>query len=61
VKSALLLWRLALNKRLVLPSFLFATNLGCAFSGFKARDWKHGVYYLSSALCIAMVALLGDS
>ena len=44
-------------RHLVFPAVLFVINVACAYTAFQSGDWKKGVYWLSSALCIAMVSL----
>ena len=52
-----LAFRYLLERKLALPALLFCINLACAGASFYARDWKRGVYWLSSAICIAMVSI----
>jgi hypothetical protein len=35
---------------------LLGGNLGAAVASFLLHDWRRGVYWLASAICIAMVA-----
>ncbi len=50
-------YRFILERKLALPALLFFINLACAISAFHARDWKRGFYWISSAVCIAMVSI----
>ncbi|HEY4359704.1 MAG TPA: hypothetical protein VGN17_01985 [Bryobacteraceae bacterium] len=45
------------EKRYVFPVCLLLLNLGAAVLAFRGGDWKRGVYWLASAVCIATVAL----
>jgi len=44
-------------KRLVFPATLFCLNLGAAIGCFACGDWKRGIYWVASAICVACVAL----
>jgi hypothetical protein len=44
------------TKRYVFPAILLVINLGAAAMSFLGGDWKRGVYWLGSALCIATVS-----
>jgi hypothetical protein len=46
-----------MNRRLLFPAILFAANLGSAATCFAGGDWKRGLYWLASSVCIACVAL----
>jgi hypothetical protein len=43
--------------QLILPGVLVAINVGEAVVCFACHDWKKGVYFLASAVCIGMVAV----
>jgi hypothetical protein len=45
-----------MTKKLALPSILFAINIGSAIVYAMAGDWKKAVYWIASAVCIAVVA-----
>ena len=45
------------ERRLVFPGLLILCNLASAAQSFASGDWKRGVYWLSSAVCLLMVAL----
>lgn len=45
-----------ITKELIFPVLLILWNLGAAVIYFRLRDWRRGVYFLSSALCLAMVS-----
>jgi hypothetical protein len=49
--------RFLTNKRLAGPAILIAINLGSSFMAFRAGDYRRGVYFLASGVCIAMVAI----
>ncbi|HLJ14248.1 MAG TPA: hypothetical protein VKV15_07110 [Bryobacteraceae bacterium] len=57
MKALLALVHFMIARRLLFPALLFCINLACAITAFQARDWKRGVYWLSSAVCIAMVSV----
>ena len=60
-RHLLFIYHFLSKSRLALPSLLIAINIGSAVNCFKGKDWKHGVYYVSSALCLLMVAVMGES
>lgn len=41
---------------LLFPALLLVLNIAAAVVCFRMRDWRRGVYWLASAVCIAMVA-----
>jgi len=45
-----------IDKRYMFPAALLLLNLAAAAMSFVAGDWKRGVYWLGSAVCIATVA-----
>lgn len=50
-------FRFIQERRLVFPGILIICNVVSAAHRLTAGDWKRGVYFLSSALCLLMVAL----
>jgi hypothetical protein len=46
-----------MEKRLVFPLLLIGLNMGAAVVSFWGGDWRRGVYWLASSLCLWMVAL----
>jgi hypothetical protein len=44
-------------RQFILPAMLFAFNLGCSLESFARGDWKRGVYWIASAVCIAAVSI----
>jgi len=50
-------FRFLIARRLVFPGLLILCNLASAAQSFASSDWKRGIYWLSSALCLLMVAL----
>jgi hypothetical protein len=44
-----------LTKEMVFPALLILWNLGASLIYFRLQDWRRGVYFISSALCLAMV------
>jgi hypothetical protein len=49
--------RFLMARRLVFPAVLCAINLASAITAFHAGDWRRGVYFISSALCVAMASI----
>ncbi len=46
----------AKHSQLIFPALLILMNLGASLVAFKAGDWRRGVYWITSALCLVMVA-----
>ncbi len=44
------------RSQLIFPALLIVMNVGAALVAFKAGDWRRGVYWISSALCLVMFA-----
>jgi hypothetical protein len=44
---------MTIEKKYIMPVILLALNLGCAIFCFCGGDWKRGVYWIASAVCIA--------
>lgn len=49
-------WISRLDSTAVFPAVLLVLNVAAAVACFHAQDWRRGVYWLASAVCIAMVA-----
>jgi hypothetical protein len=47
---------MSFDKRFIFPSVLLAMNLASAAMSLWGGDWKRGLYWLASAVCIATVA-----
>lgn len=45
-----------IDKRYIFPALLLLFNLGSAAVSFASGDWRRGVYWLASGVCIAAVA-----
>lgn len=45
-----------MDRTWVFPALLLVLNVAAALVSFKSGDWRRGVYWLASAVCIAMVA-----
>ncbi len=45
-----------LDKRFAFPLALLALNIGAAIVSFITGDWRKGVYWLASAICVGTVA-----
>jgi hypothetical protein len=45
-----------MDKRHLFPAALLVFNLAAAAMSFISGDWKRGVYWLGSAVCIGTVA-----
>jgi hypothetical protein len=43
--------------QLIFPALLILMNVGASVVAFKAGDWRRGVYWITSALCLVMVAV----
>jgi len=46
----------AKRSQLIFPALLILMNVGASLVAFKAGDWRRGVYWITSALCLVMVA-----
>ena len=57
MKAAVQLYRFLVARRLVFPAFLIVGNLASAVECFRARDYRHGVYWLASAVCLLCAGL----
>jgi hypothetical protein len=44
-----------MGARAAFPALLLLLNLCAAVASFWARDYRRGIYWLASAVCIAMV------
>jgi hypothetical protein len=44
------------RSQLIFPALLILMNVGASLVAFKAGDWRRGVYWITSALCLVMVA-----
>ena len=44
------------EKRMIFPAVLFLCNIASAISCFAAGDWKRGLYWAASSVCIASVS-----
>ncbi len=43
------------DKRYLFPAIIFLCNLGSAVACFAAHDWRRGLYWTASSICIATV------
>jgi hypothetical protein len=57
MERAAALYQFLMQRRLVFPLILVAINLASAVQCFAAGDWKRGLYWFSSAVCLLIVAL----
>ena len=46
-----------LEKRLIFPGLLFLGNVASALACFYCGDWRRGIYWTASSICIASVAI----
>ena len=46
-----------MEKRLWFTAALVMLNLCAAAGSFASGDWKRGIYWLASAICLVMVSL----
>ena len=44
------------RNQLIFPALLILMNVGASLVAFKAGDWRRGVYWITSALCLVVVA-----
>jgi hypothetical protein len=44
------------SRRLIFPGVLVLCNAGSAIACFAAGDWKRGLYWAASSVCIASIA-----
>ena len=44
------------RSQLIFPALMILMNVGASVMAFKAGDWRRGVYWITSALCLMMVA-----
>jgi hypothetical protein len=44
-------------RHLIFPAILFLCNVGSAIACFAAGDWKRGLYWAASSLCVASVSV----
>ncbi len=44
------------DKRLIFPAILFLCNIASAIVCFANGDWKRGLYWMASSICIASVS-----
>lgn len=54
--SHLRLRQSTVNLTWVFPALLLVLNLGAALVAFTGGDWRRGVYWVASAVCIGVVA-----
>ena len=40
----------------IFPALMILMNVGASLVAFKAGDWRRGVYWITSALCLVVVA-----
>ena len=44
------------RSQLIFPALMILMNVGASLVAFKAGDWRRGVYWITSALCLVVVA-----
>lgn len=49
-------YKVNLDKRLFFPAILFLCNIASAIACFAGGDWKRGLYWTASSICIASVS-----
>jgi len=42
--------------QLIFPALLILMNVGASVVAFRGGDWRRGVYWIASALCLVMFA-----
>lgn len=45
-----------LDKRYIFPAILLLCNIGSAIACFAAHDWRRGLYWAASSICIASIS-----
>jgi len=45
------------DKKIIFPALLFLGNVGSALACFASGDWKRGLYWAASSICIASVSV----
>lgn len=43
------------DRRLIFPTILLLCNIGSGVACLMGGDWKRGLYWMASAVCIACV------
>lgn len=51
-----LITAMTFDKRLIFPAILFLCNIASAIVCFANGDWKRGLYWMASSICIASVS-----
>ena len=44
------------DRRLIFPALLFLGNIAAAIVYFSTGDWKRGLYWTASSVCIAAIS-----
>jgi hypothetical protein len=44
------------RSQLIFPALLILMNVGASVVAFKAGDWRRGMYWITSAVCLVVVA-----
>jgi len=44
------------SRRLIFPGILLVCNAASAIVSFAAGDWKRGLYWAASSVCIASIS-----
>ena len=44
------------RSQLIFPVLMVLMNVGASVVAFKTGDWRRGVYWIASALCLVMFA-----
>jgi hypothetical protein len=57
MKSVTIVLQSVMARKLAFSAIRLGVNLACSVSAFLAGDWKRGVYWISSTICIAMVSI----
>jgi hypothetical protein len=45
------------DRRILFPALLFLGNVGSAIACFASGDWRRGLYWAASSICIASVTI----
>ena len=44
------------RSQLIFPALMILMNVGASLVAFKTGDWRRGVYWIASALCLGIIA-----
>ena len=44
------------RSHLIFPALMILMNVGASVVAFKLGDWRRGMYWIASALCLGLIA-----